>query len=73
MWLSLHPSINSFTTNNICLSKLNFNDKILSNITNNNILEEVMYSVGLSLCDEDDVKEVIFMVNNIIKGTFVEE
>ena len=52
--------------------KLNFNDKILSNITDNNILEEVMYSVGLSLCDELNIKEVIFMVNNIEKGVFKE-
>ena len=52
--------------------KLNFNDKILSSITENNVLEEVMYSVGLSLCDEFDIKEVVFMVNNVEKGVFRE-
>ena len=52
--------------------KLNFDDKILSSITENNVLEEVMYSVGLSLCDEFDIKEVVFMVNNVEKGVFRE-
>ena len=53
--------------------KLNFNDYILSNITNNNILEEVVYSVGLSLCDLLDVEKVVFMVNNVFVGVFEEE
>ena len=52
------------------LYKLNFNDLILSDITNNLILEEVMYTVGLSLCDEYDIEEVIFLVNNEEISTF---
>lgn len=44
--------------------KLNFDDLILTDITNNLILEEVMYTIGLSLCDELDINEVIFEVNN---------
>lgn len=44
--------------------KLNFNDMILSDITNNVILEEVIYTIGLSICDELDVEKVIFQVNN---------
>lgn len=48
--------------------RLNFNDKILSNITENVILEEVMYTIGLSLLDELDVTEVIFYVNDSEKA-----
>lgn len=51
--------------------KLNFNDLILSDITNNVILEEVMYTIGLSLCDELSVEKVIFNVNNQEIATFM--
>ena len=50
--------------------KLNFNDLILSDITNNLILEEVMYTIGLSLCDEYNIQNVIFEVNNREISTF---
>lgn len=50
--------------------KLNFNEFILSDITNNLILEEVMYTIGLSLCDELNVNDVIFEVNNREISTF---
>ncbi len=50
--------------------KLNFNDLILSDITNNLILEEVMYTIGLSLCEDLDIEEVIFLVNNREISTF---
>ena len=50
--------------------KLNFNNLILSDITSNVILEEVMYTIGLSLCDELDVEEVIFQVENEEIATF---
>ena len=50
--------------------KLNFNNLILSDITSNVILEEVIYTIGLSLCDELDVEEVIFQVNNEEISTF---
>lgn len=50
--------------------KLNFNDLILSDITNNLILEEVMYTIGLSICDELDVEDVVFEVNNHEISTF---
>lgn len=52
--------------------KLNFNNLILSDITSNVILEEVIYTIGLSLCDELDVEEVIFQVNNEEISTFGE-
>lgn len=44
--------------------KLNFNNLILSDITGNSILEEVIYTISLSVSNEIDVKEVIFMVEN---------
>lgn len=50
--------------------KLNFNNLILSDITSNVILEEVMYTIGLSLCDELEVEEVIFQVNSEEISTF---
>ena len=53
--------------------KLNFNNQILSDITSNIILEEVIYTIGLSLCDELNVKEVIFQVDNQEISTFSEK
>jgi len=50
--------------------RVNFNEKILSNITDDVILEEVQYTIGLSLCDELDVSSVIFLVNNKEIATF---
>ena len=50
--------------------KLNFNNLILSDITSNVILEEVMYTIGLSLCNELNVEEVIFQVDNQEISTF---
>lgn len=50
--------------------KLNFNNLILSDISSNVILEEVMYTIGLSLCDELEVEEVIFQVDNQKISTF---
>ena len=44
--------------------KLNFNNLILSDITGNCILEEVIYTISLSVSNEIDVKEVVFMVEN---------
>ena len=50
--------------------KLNFNNLILSDITNGVVLEEVMYTIGLSLCDELDVENVIFLVEGTEISTF---
>ena len=50
--------------------KLNFNDLILSDITNNVILEEVAYTIGLSLCDALNLEKVIFIVNDKEISTF---
>ena len=41
-----------------------FNDYIFSDMTTNNILEEVIYSISLSIKDNYDVKEVVFEVGD---------
>lgn len=42
---------------------LEFNNYILSDLDTNNILEEVIYSISLSVADNYDAEEVIFYVN----------
>ena len=49
---------------------LNFNDGILSDINTNNILEEVTYSINLSIKDNYDINEVLYYVNDKIVSTF---
>lgn len=44
--------------------KLNFNNMILSDITEDSILEEVMYTISMSVLETFDINEVIFMVEN---------
>ena len=44
--------------------KLNFNDSIFSDSTSENILEEVVYTISLSVFDNYPVQEVVFLVNN---------
>ena len=44
--------------------KLNFNDAILENKSSNKILEEVIYTISLSVKDNYDVMEVSFLVND---------
>ena len=43
---------------------LNFNEGILSDATSNNILEEVIYTISLSMNDNYNVEEVVFKVEN---------
>ena len=49
---------------------LNFNEGILEDINSNNILEEVSYSINLSIKDNYNVDEVLYYVNNKIISTF---
>lgn len=49
---------------------LNFNENILSDINTNNILEEVTYSINLSIKDNYDIDEVFYYVNDNIVSTF---
>lgn len=62
-YLNVNTKLLNYDLENETL-KLNFNDMILNDINANNILEEVIYTVGLSVIDNFDVKEVIFLVNN---------
>ena len=49
---------------------LNFNEGILEDINTNNILEEVTYSINLSIKDNYEVDEVLYYVNDKIISTF---
>ena len=42
---------------------LDFNNYLFDDVKSKNILEEVIYSISLSVRDNYDVKEVIFTVN----------
>ncbi len=70
--LTYESNLMSYLDNNVKLLnyeineetiKLNFNDAILSDITNDTILEEVTYTIGMSLCEELNLKKVIFEVD----------
>jgi hypothetical protein len=43
---------------------INFNENILDGFDNNDILEEVIYTISLSINDNYDIKNVFFDVNN---------
>lgn len=69
--LTYESNLMSYLDNNVKLLnyeineetiKLNFNDLILSDITNDKILEEVTYTIGMSLCEDLNLKRVIFEV-----------
>lgn len=53
--------------------KLYFNDLILSDITSNNILEEVIYTISLSVIDLYDVESVVFYANDEEIYTFLDK
>lgn len=44
--------------------KLNFNTLILNDINSNSILEEVIYTIGLSLRDKTNAQEIVLLVEN---------
>lgn len=44
--------------------QVNFDENIFTNLEEYHILEEVLYTISLSIYDNYHVKEVIFMVNN---------
>ena len=80
--LAYQSNLMSYLDNNIKLLdyeivdntiKLDFNEAILSDITSGKILEEVKYTIGLSLCDELNVKKVIFMVDDQEISTFLQK
>lgn len=62
-FLSSNVSLIDYKLDDNLLS-LNFNDSILNDGISNQILEEVIYTISLSIENNFDVKEVSFLVNN---------
>lgn len=62
-YLSSNVSLIDYSLSDNLLS-LNFNDYILSDGTDDNILEEVIYTISLSVMDNFPVEEVAILVNN---------
>jgi len=50
---------------------LNFNNQILADINSNEILEEVVYSINLSIEDNYDVKSVMYLVQDNIVDSYI--
>lgn len=63
-YLSSNVNLIDYSLDNKVLS-LNFNDSILTDNTNDKILEEVIYTISLSIMDNFEVEEVSFLVNNV--------
>lgn len=62
-YLSSNVNLIDYALDDKTLS-LNFNNYILSDNTENKILEEVIYTIGLSVMDNFNVEEVSILVNN---------
>lgn len=62
-YLNSNVSLIDYTLDETSL-KLNFNDSILNDTTSNHILEEVIYTISLSVEDNYHVEEVSFLVDN---------
>ena len=52
------------TSNEDDILTLTFNNYIFDDIENSKILEEVIHTISLSVKDNYDVKDVVFVVNN---------
>ena len=63
-YLNSNVNLIDYSLDNKVLS-LNFNDSILNDNTNDKILEEVIYTISLSIMDNFEVEEVSFLVNNV--------
>ena len=50
---------------------LNFNNNILADINTNEILEEVVYTINLSIKDNYDVESVMYLVDDNIISTYL--
>ena len=62
-FLSSNVSLIDYSMNEKTLS-LNFNDYILSDASSDKILEEVIYTINLSVLDNFDVENLQILVNN---------
>lgn len=50
---------------------LNFNNQILSDVNNNELLEEVVYSINLSIKDNYNIENVMYLVEDNIINTYI--
>lgn len=50
---------------------LNFNNNILADVNSNEILEEVVYSINMSIKDNYDVKSVMYLVDDNIINSYI--
>lgn len=62
-YLNSNVNLIDYSLNDKILS-LNFNDYILNDDTSNKILEEVIYTIGLSVVDNFNVEDISILVNN---------
>ena len=62
-FLSSNVSLIDYSMNEKTLS-INFNDYILSDASSDKILEEVIYTINLSVLDNFDVENLQILVNN---------
>ena len=62
-YLNSNVNLIDYTIDDKILS-LNFNDYILNDDTSNKILEEVIYTIGLSVVDNFNVEDISILVNN---------
>lgn len=62
-YLNSNVNLIDYTIDDKILS-LNFNDYILNDNTSNKILEEVIYTIGLSVVDNFNVEDISILVNN---------
>lgn len=50
---------------------LNFNNQILSDVHNNELLEEVVYSINLSIKDNYNIENVMYLAEDNIVNTYI--
>lgn len=62
-YLKANAILEDYSVNESAIS-LSFNDKIFDNIMNKEILEEVKYTISMSIKDNYNVKEVLFLVDD---------
>lgn len=68
-YLDVKTTLNNYELTDSSI-KLDFNDMILSNTGSDKILEEVVYTISLSLSDLYNIEQVSFYVNNEVVEDF---
>ena len=62
-YLNNNTKVLSVNNDNDVLT-INFNDAIFNDINEKDILEEVIYTISMSISDNYDINKVVFNVNN---------